>query len=535
MILSRCSLQGTPLTRRCSSGGPVTAMALAGTAGIITSLVLTPLAHAQKQAPAAATAPTPAAGSTPPVVSPARPNSPASPSAPLSTPTPQNEPPIPIPPPPNVNDPMLAPVAEPEKKIATWEQAMQLLKSRSTSLQTSFDEVLRSEAQARLALSNVLPQINGQLNYTHQLLERTTTIQETGANLQNPTTGTFISLQSTQPQPNIGSAALSAQWPLLNVENWQQYGTAKYQIDVNKLNFANVKRTITQTAASDLVSVVTAERVAELNRVALRNSLELLDLTQRKTNLGSGTGLDVIRAQQTVETARATLVTGDESLRQAREALGLALGIPEQVGVEKSLNLNGLEQSAMDTCHPAKSLDERADIASDKATVHVAKRNIDNVWLQFLPSGSINSNVTTSTQQGSVLPPVQWNIQGVLTIPIWDGGNKYYQLRNARALEDEAQQTLESDRRAATVQITQAQRNVSVAEKSREVAGNARQLAAENDRLTRVGYIEGKYTSNDLVLSTDALRQAEIQLAVQEFGVVQAKVAAILALSTCNY
>jgi outer membrane protein TolC len=522
MILFRRSISST---RRS-----LTAMTLAG---VLTSFALAPAADAQGLK--RDTKPTPA-GTTPPVVSPAPPNSPASPSAPLSTPTPQNEPPIPIPPPPDVNDPMLAPVAEPLKKVVSWEQAVQLLKSRSTSLQTSYDEITRAEATARQQLADVLPAINGQLQGTHQLLTRTVTTQITGGDLLNPTTGQPVSLSttSTQPQPNIGTGGLGLTWPVLNAAQWQQYGTARIQVDVNKLAYKDVMRTITQSAASALVSVVTAERVAELNRVSLRNSLELLDLTQRKTNLGSGTGLDVIRAQQTVETARATLVTGDESLRQARESLGLALGIPEQVGVEKTLNLNGLEQSARDTCKPAKSLDERADIASAKEAIHVADRNVDNVWLQFLPSASLNSTMSTSTQQGSPYPPVQWNIQGVITIPIWDGGNRYGLLHNAQALADEARQTLESDRRTAIVQITQAQRNVSVTEKSREVAANARQLAAENDRLTRVGYIEGKYTSNDLVLSTDALRQAEIQLAVQEFAVVQAKVAAILALSTCN-
>src|SRR5690606_27913676 len=132
-----------------------------------------------------------------------------------------------------------------------------------------------------------------------------------------------------------------------------------------------------------IVGVVTAERVAELNRLGLRNALTRLELTTRKTALGSGTGLDVIRARQDVETARATLVSGDEALRQAREALGLALGLPDQVGVPPNVDLNGLEASARASCRASGSIDERADIAALRGNVEIAERMVTDVEYQF--------------------------------------------------------------------------------------------------------------------------------------------------------
>ena len=55
------------------------------------------------------------------------------------------------------------------------------------------------------------------------------------------------------------------------------------------------------------------------------------------------------------------------------------------------------------------------------------------------------------------------------------------------------------------------------------------------DRLARLNFQLGRGTSLDLVDAARQLRQAEIQLAVQEFNTVQAKIAALLALSDCNY
>ncbi len=92
-----------------------------------------------------------------------------------------------------------------------------------------------------------------------------------------------------------------------------------------------MKRVLSTTVANDALTVVTDEHITELNRVGLRQALERLELAKRKTSLGAGTGLDVVRAQQDVENARATLVSGDENAREAREAFGLAIGVAEDV------------------------------------------------------------------------------------------------------------------------------------------------------------------------------------------------------------
>jgi multidrug efflux system outer membrane protein len=97
----------------------------------------------------------------------------------------------------------------------------------------------------------------------------------------------------------------------------------------------------------------------------------------------------------------------------------------------------------------------------------------------------------------------------------------------------EAQDRLDAALRNAIIQVVQADRGVKVAEDTRAVSLRARDLAAEVDRLTRAGFMTGLYTSLDLVTSSAALRQAEINLALADYGLVKAKVLAVLALATC--
>lgn len=72
-------------------------------------------------------------------------------------------------------------------------------------------------------------------------------------------------------------------------------------------------------------------------------------------------------------------------------------------------------------------------------------------------------------------------------------------------------------------------------EASRDVAREQRDLAKRVDGRTREGYARGFGTSLDLVVSAQALRQAEIDLAVQEFQLDEARANAVLANAECLY
>jgi len=242
-----------------------------------------------------------------------------------------------------------------------------------------------------------------------------------------------------------------------------------------------------------------------------------------------------VRAQQDVESARATLVTGDESLRQSRESLGLALGVVGQVGVTRDLNLDGLEADARRACKPEPAVEARADLAAQRKRIEVAERNVDNVKLQFLPTITAQSGLTSLTPNLGIAPGTLWNVQGVLSWNVWDGGVRYGRMRELAAVRSIAEQQLEALRRRASIEITQARRAVEVAEETRKVAAAARALSAEVDRLTRLGFQEGRGTSLELVIAAAALRQAEVTLALREFELVRARVLAILVLSTCPW
>jgi multidrug efflux system outer membrane protein len=442
-----------------------------------------------------------------------------------------------IPAPPRLDDPMLAPVPPPAKRIASWEDAISMLNARSLDIRNALDAVRVAEATWRIALAEMIPSFTGQATLGHlQYVERPAAAGGGGGSGAGAGAVINGSQVVTSSSTSLG-ATLTAQQYLLNIEDIHAIGTARVSVQAAQLSADDLRRTLALGAANAIVAVVAAERVAEVNRVGLRNALEQLVLTRTKAKDGAATGLDVERTMANVDSARATLVTGDESLRQAREALGLVLGTPEQVGVVDGLNLDQLVAGSLGSCQTRDDLHDRRDYQSLKKLEEVAQRNVTDVREQYLPTVNLTSSLSTIDNPAGSYPTTTWNVGGILTIPIWDGGTRIGNLRNNRALLDEAKNAVVALERTATVQVLQAKRGVEVAATAQQVAEHARTTAANIDRMTEATYRAGGVgiTSLDLVVASEALRTAEINLAVRDASLVQAKITAALTLSTCHW
>jgi outer membrane protein TolC len=435
-----------------------------------------------------------------------------------------------------VDDAMLAPVPRPKRVVSSWEEAQQLLFARSTNLRTALDQVLQAEGQTIVAFAQYLPAFGacaggssappgcGNGAYTHQLRTKTTVQNVIGE-----------PVSAVLPVPNTFAGTLTLYQDIINVQEFDQISINELMEDSSRMTVADTRRTLNLSLANQIVSVVTAERSAEINRVGLRVALEQLALTRRKEALGAAMGLDVVRADQNAENARAALVNGDEALRQAREALGLVLGIPEETGVVRQIDVNGVAEDAIRSCRVVDTVDQRPDIVAARKNLEVAKRNLRNTWYSFIPVITGQSTLSATSAVNSGYPNPTWSIGAVVSVPLFDGGTRVGTIKSQRAAEDIAAQTLETLGRQAIIQVEQAQRGIGVAEVTYKVAIRQRDLAAKNDSMTQALWARGQGTSVDLVTASEAHRQAELNLALAEFGTAKARLAAIMALATCPW
>jgi outer membrane protein TolC len=338
----------------------------------------------------------------------------------------------------------------------------------------------------------------------------------------------------TSPAENVLTLGATASWTVVKPRGIYGVHTAEANTEAVKLGVEDRRRQIAVAVVDAMLATLAAERVAELNRVGLRSALERLVLTKTRLEFAQGTALDVDRADQDVAAARAQVISGDESLRQAREALGVAVGSQAAVAAAGDLDLERFEGEVARTCKLNASIEQRPDVRAAKARVDLADRAVVDADLLLAPTVGISSTVAYASTP-TLAPNTTWFVQGVVTVPFYDGGARYGIRRDAKAAAEQARQALATVRLNAVVESAQAGRAVAVLQASRDVAKAQRDLAARIDQRTRDGYARGLGTSLDLVTSAQALRQAEINLALLEFQVGSARANAVLTNAECIY
>jgi len=419
---------------------------------------------------------------------------------------------------------MLEPIELPVQVLGSWRQALSLVQTRSTSIATARARIAEANARSRQALANGLPVISGSGSVNRNLLFAT------GAALtaQNIQTNVRVPYPAT-----VWNAGVSLRQPLLDLRTWYDIGTTDAAAAAAAASAEDVERLSLGGLADTIVSVITAERLAEVSRVSLRSNLSTLDLTQRRTRLGAASAVDVLRAEQEVASNRLDVVQADEAVRRAREALGMALGFPEAWGVAPQIKVDGLAADAKSVCSPVGDPEQRSDVRAAKLNVEVSERAAESVELGLAPTVDAVSDFTYTTDPRSPRP-VLWSIGALLTVPLYDGGRLGAERDANVASANVARQQLTDATRRARLEAMQAQRSVEVAESNFTVSRQARDIAQESARLARIAFVHGTGTSFDLVESARRQRLGEIDVTIKEFEVVRARIAALLALSNCS-
>jgi outer membrane protein TolC len=220
---------------------------------------------------------------------------------------------------------------------------------------------------------------------------------------------------------------------------------------------------------------------------------------------------------------------------RARETLGEVLGSPEPWGVTPQIQLDNLASDARTSCTVETSIDQRPDVRAASSNVAVAERTVKGVDYEYVPTIEASSALTYWQPRSPFNNEhVTWTIGALLNWNIYDGGTRAGTRAVRRAELELSRQQLSDVRRKAQIQVIQAMRGVEVANANLAVSSRSREIASETARLTQVAYVNGTGTSFDLVDSARRLRAAEIDRAIKEFEVLQAKITALLALATCN-
>jgi outer membrane protein, multidrug efflux system len=289
-------------------------------------------------------------------------------------------------------------------------------------LQLATERIVAARAQLAITRSNLFPQVQGNGNFTG------------GKNPSFQNTYNFLTLTTDAAFQldffgRLRRATEAARAQLLGTEDARQ----------------TVILTLVSDVAADYFALLELDLELQITRDTVQSQIASVKLTRLRLDHGVATKLDVLQAQQVLDTANAAVPDLERQIGQEEDAISILLGnYPQDVPRGLALVKQPLPPEVPPGL-PSSILERRPDIREAEQNLVAANAEIGVAKAEFFPQISLTGSGGGSFGRSSTFTNLMssqlgfWSYGAQVSQPIFTGGA----LRgNLRLAESEHQQAL---------------------------------------------------------------------------------------------
>ena len=442
--------------------------------------------------------------------------------------------------------------------VITLEQALEIALSENVSVKVADMEIERTGYAKKGAYAALFPQIDASAAYQRTIKKQVMYMDfdmsslggligggagEGGEGTQLPEgveipdTGKEDSSSSNGGGMEVGrwntySAGVTAAMPLVNAQLWQSLKISGLDVElaVEKARSSRLE-TVTQVKNAYFATLL-AKEAFNVYKEVYENAVSNYDETKKKFDAEKISELELLRAKTTVANAIPNVYNAESSIVLALWQLKAVLG----VDLDMNLDIAGKLEDFADQMlydihqHDSVSLDynttmKQLAIQSEMLaeTIKLQKyANIPSLALAF----NFSINAMTNDFKFSTYRWTPYSYVGLsLNIPIFAGGKRYQQIRQAKNQYQQVQLQTDNTERQLKIAIRQSLTTMETNMKSYYSAQDAVAMAAKGYSIAEKAYQVGRSTLielNDAQLALTQARLAEYQ-AIYNFVVAKAQ------------
>jgi outer membrane protein len=249
-------------------------------------------------------------------------------------------------------------------------------------------------------------------------------------------------------------------------------------------------------------------------RTTLAEAQANLEAAEERRRVGVATIADVLQARTAASQAQLDLQSIEGNLQTARGALALALGLPANLPYDvdslAAARPVGELSDSVDALI-ASALRGRPDLAAARSEAEAARAGIGEARSSLLPS--LNLTATGGRTYATQIPngANSYNLSLGLTIPLFNGFSRQYDLRAAEYQAEAASARTETVRQQVVFQVFSAYYALQTSTRRVHTAGDLIASAQQSSEVARARYKEGVGTVLDLLAAQSALASARAQ------------------------
>jgi len=320
-------------------------------------------------------------------------------------------------------------------------------------------------------------------------------------------------------------ASVSISVPLVAPRAWVATAQAREGVELARLSHQETRRQVALATARAFLAVVAQQRILESADRALASARAHEEFARARLAGDVGNRVDAVRSAQERARSETRVENQRIGLVRAQEALGVLLGASHPVDATTiSLPQTPELEGAL---HDAES--RRSDVRVARERAEISRRASRDTYADYLPTLAAAGRVFYQTPQTPTVPTTGWQVQLMLSFPLYDGGYRYGRAHERTAQEATAHTSVDAALRQARSEVRTAFEAMRHADDALVHAQENAALAREALDLTEQAYRAGVRANIEVIDAQRQVFDAETELAVAEDAARQARVELLVA------
>jgi outer membrane protein TolC len=405
-----------------------------------------------------------------------------------------------------------SPVASPSSSLATpaapvtLGEAVSRALAKNPTYATARLEVLRAEAVVRETRAAWLPTVYGYGSITHLDGDR---VQA----------GNVILAQTEL------AASVVVTVPLVMTRQWLTTGESRLSADATRATSDDARRVIAYATGQAYLAVYAQKLVIEVDERARDTARKHADYAHQRYAGGVGNSLDEVRAIQETSTDDALVQAAYAQLASAEEALGIMVGAEGPLDTENEPAL----AAPPDIHEGLDSAGRRTDVVAFDLRRRAATKTAEDDWSDYAPYLVGVAEPFYESPATPTVPRTGYQLEVLLTVPIYDGGLRYGRHDEHAALRDEARVAYEAGLRQARADVRTAFEGMLRSDAALRSSRDAAKFAAQALDLANLAYRAGAATNIEVIDAEREARDAATQAEIAADTARQARLAMLTA------
>ena len=326
--------------------------------------------------------------------------------------------------------------------------------SKSPTIKVADLEVKRVNYSKRETIGNLLPQIGFSLSY-----QRSIELQTIRMNMGGEST------KLKMGSDNTWNTGFTLSLPLIAPTLWKAISISDTQIAQN----LEAARSSRLELVNQVKKAYYALMLAISSRGVIRQQYDIAkytaDVYSKQFQQGTASEYDVLRSEVQVRNLEPSLLDADISVKQCQLSLNVLMGIDDALNLYPDVTMADMQQDMYSYMLDHEGLEDNSSLRSLKLQQKMAKQNVDAKKLSFLPTLAASFNVNwLSLSNGPMFKDVDfspYSTVGVnLSLPIFSGGTRWNQLKQAQVQQKELELQKENLVNSLNMQVELALDNI---------------------------------------------------------------------------